>query len=116
MPCRLPGNAVSIVEQYDRAGAPRHQLADQEFEAAVRRVDRQQRMPGAMRAFLAHIEKRDLACVAEPSPDGPDVDGFRCRIFGHCRLPISEPLVRGCDRSASVDWPVLRRLTRETAP
>ena len=31
-------------------------------------------MPGAVLTLLAHIEKRDLAAVAEPVPHGRDID------------------------------------------
>ena len=54
---------------------PRHQLPDDEFETAVGRIDRQQRMPGTVLPFLPHIEKGDLAVAAEPLPQCRDIDG-----------------------------------------
>ena len=74
-PTRRPvGDPVAAVDQHDPARAPRHQPADIEFEPAIRQIDREQRMPGAVLTLLAHIEKRDLAAVAEPVPHGRDID------------------------------------------
>src|SRR5215831_192362 len=67
-------------------------------------------MPGAVLAFLAHVEKSHLPIAAEPLPDRRDVDGI-CGVFGH-----GASFVTGCGRSASGDWPARRHPTRETAP
>src|SRR2546428_3397090 len=55
--------------------APRHQLADAEFQAAVWQADREQRMAIRVLAVLAHIDKGDLAAIAEPAPHRRDIDG-----------------------------------------
>ena len=73
-PRRLFGDPVAAVDQHDPARAPRHQPADIEFEPAIRQVDGEQRVPGAVLTLLAHVEKRDLAAIAEPVPHGCDID------------------------------------------
>ena len=75
-PARRPvGDPVAIVDQHDPARAPRHQTANLHFEPAIRQVDREQRVPGAVLTLLADIEKRDLAAIAKPASHGRDIDG-----------------------------------------
>src|SRR5690242_19360611 len=71
---RLIGDAVAAVDQHNPTGAPWYETARIEFEPAVGQVDREQRVPGAVLALLADIEKRDLAVVAEPFPHGCDIN------------------------------------------
>ena len=73
-PRRLVGDPIAAIDQHDPARAPRHQPADIEFEPAIRQIDGEQRMPGAVLTLLAHVEKGDLAAIAEPVPHGCDID------------------------------------------
>jgi len=73
---RLVGDAVAVIDQHHRAGMPRHQLPDDQFEAAVRHTDREQRMPGAVLPLFADIEKRHFIAPAEPLSDGRDIDSI----------------------------------------
>src|SRR5258705_262866 len=57
------GDAITAIREHEPARAARHQSADVEFEAAVGQVDREQRVAGAVLAFLADIDKRDLAAI-----------------------------------------------------
>jgi hypothetical protein len=96
-PRRSRCDAVIIVEEPDWAGAARHQLPDDEFKAAVRRIDGKQRMPGAVLTFLAYIEKGNFALAAEPLPQRRDIDRPWFRLRTHPCLP-KRALVRGFDR------------------
>src|SRR5277367_5804362 len=95
-------HTVAIVDQDDAAGDPWHQARHVEFEPAVGQVDRQQRVALAVLPFLADIDKGDLAAVAQPFPDGRDVDGlWGC---GHGALPMRVSSTN-CSVAASIARP-----------
>jgi len=71
---RLVGDAIAIINEHHPARGPRHQLADQELEPAIRQVDGEERVTGPVLTVFADIDKGDFAAVAEPAPHGRDVD------------------------------------------
>jgi hypothetical protein len=66
----------AVVDQHDARREPRHRRGDVAFERAVRHVDRVQRVVPAELAFLANVDERDLACVAEPVEQRTGLDAF----------------------------------------
>jgi hypothetical protein len=57
---------VPLVEEHDRRGAAGHEPERLGLEPAERDVDREQRMPLAVPARLAHVEERQLPGALEP--------------------------------------------------
>ena len=81
---RLGGDAVAVVEQHDPAVPARHQPRHHQLQPAIGGVHRKQRMAVAVLPLLAHVEKRDLAAIAKPAPQGRDINGGGgCRRAGH---------------------------------
>src|SRR5260370_124459 len=67
-------DAVDGGDQHHPAWAPRPQLAGPKLESTIRQADREQRVPRAVLAILAHVDKGNLATVAKPAPHSRDID------------------------------------------
>jgi hypothetical protein len=56
---------VAVVAPHDAGGAPRHEVVDQQFEAAERHAGGQQQMSRVEEPFFAGVEQRNLAAVMQ---------------------------------------------------
>ena len=61
---------------------PRHQLADQQLQPAIGKIDGEQRVPSAVLSLFPDIQESDLTAVREPSPKRRDIDATHLRHRG----------------------------------
>ena len=99
--------AVIVVDQHDARGAARHQRGEAQFEPAQRHVARPQQMAAREDQFLAHIDQRQFAAVAEHGLDGGGGDGMK-----HCfrRVQVHDACCAYICSTAPVFRSILMRL------
>ena len=115
--------AVIVVDQHDAGIFTRHQAGEAQFQPAQRHVARPQQMAAREDQFLAHIDQRQFAAVAEHGFDGGGGEGAESVCVGMRSLAAScAGLVPGIHALGGRSvirrrgWPGLQARRRRFAP